>query len=164
VGPVVVRRAEPDDWEQARTLRLLALQDAPLAFASTYEREVGLDAEQWRRRIADSAQFLAETEDGRVVATATGFRNPVDPDTVHLVAMYVVAAARRQGVGERLVAAVVAQARADGARQVRLHVVETNPGAERLYARCGFVRTGATMPLPHRTDLVEHEMVLSLSE
>jgi hypothetical protein len=49
VGPVVVRRAEPDDWEQARTLRLLALQDAPLAFASTYEREVGLDAEQWRR-------------------------------------------------------------------------------------------------------------------
>ena len=60
--------------------------------------------------------------------------------------------------------AVVDQARIDGADRVLLHVVETNPGAERLYARCGFVRTGVTVPLPHRPDLLEHEMVLSLAE
>ena len=46
---------------------------------------------------------------------------------------------------------------------MRLHVVETNPVAERLYTRCGFVRTGATMRLPHRPDLLEHEMELVLS-
>ena len=50
----------------------------------------------------------------------------------------------------------------NGADRVLLHVVETNLGAERLYARCGFVRTGVTVPLPHRPDLIEHEMVLGL--
>ena len=57
---------------------------------------------------------------------------------------------------------MVEQARSDGADRVLLHVVETNPTAERLYARCGFVRTGATLRLPHHPDLLEHEMVLPL--
>ena len=77
--------------------------------------------------------------------------------------MFVTPPARGQGIGERLVRAVVDQARMDGADRVLLHVVETNPGAERLYGRCGFVRTGATLRLPHSPDLLEHEMVLSLA-
>jgi GNAT superfamily N-acetyltransferase len=159
----VVRRAETADWERSRALRLQALADTPLAFASTYQREIELPPAEWRRRIADAAQFLAVDFDGSVVGTATGFRDPVDPTTVLLVAMYVRPAARGRGLGERLVAAVVEDARRAGADRVRLHVVETNPGAERLYARCGFVRTGATVPLPHRTDLRELEMELSLT-
>ncbi|GAA3714348.1 hypothetical protein GCM10022204_36800 [Microlunatus aurantiacus] len=157
-----VRRAVAEDWSVSRAIRLQALAEAPLAFASTLERETAFDPDQWRERIAGAAQFLAETDDGEVVGTATGVADPGEPGTTLLVAMFVAPPARGQGLGDRLVAAVVDQARSDGADRVLLHVVETNPGAERLYARCGFARTGATVPLPHRPDLIEHEMVLGL--
>jgi GNAT superfamily N-acetyltransferase len=156
-----VRRAVPDDWRASRAIRLQALTEAPLAFASTLDRESAFASGVWQQRIAGSAQFLAETDDGAVVGTATGFADPDTTGTVRLVAMFVAPPARGQGLGERLVRAVVDQARSDGADRVLLHVVETNPGAERLYARCGFVRTGATLRLPHRPYLLEHEMVLS---
>ncbi len=162
-----VRRAEAGDWSASREIRLQALAEAPLAFASTLEREVAFGPEQWQQRIAGGAQFLAETATDHgdaaveVIGTATGVTDPDDPGTVLLVAMFVVGRARGTGVADRLVTAVVDRARQDGARQVRLHVVETNPRAERLYTRCGFVRTGATVPLPHRPELLEHEMVLS---
>ena len=159
---VVVRRAVTADWEQSRLIRLEALRNAPLAFASTFEREAGFGPAQWQERIMTGAQFLADA-DGAVVGTATGVVDTGDPSTMLLVAMFVVPSARGRGVGRLLVGAVVEQARLEGARQVRLHVVETNAGAERLYARAGFVRSGATLRLPHQPDLLEHEMVLALA-
>lgn len=159
---VVVRRAVEDDWEQSRAIRLRALRDAPLAFASTYERELAFGPEQWRQRIATSVQFLAVPEVGDVIGTVTALPDPDRSATMLLVAMFVTPPERRSGVGERLVQAVIAQARVEGAQEVRLHVVETNHGARRLYERSGFVRTGATMRLPHRPTLLEQEMVLSL--
>ena len=161
-GRYHVRRAVAEDWRASRAIRLQALAEAPLAFASTLERETAFGPDQWRQRIAGAAQFLAETGDGEVVGTATGFDDPDEPGTVLLVAMFVAATARGTGLADRLVSAVIDQARSDGARRVRLHVVETNAVAERLYARCGFVSTGATVPLPHRPDLLEREMVLDL--
>jgi GNAT superfamily N-acetyltransferase len=158
---VVVRRAVTADWKQSRLIRLQALQDTPLAFASAYDREVQSAPSQWQQRIATLAQFLAEV-DGAVVGTVTGVVDADDPTTMLLVAMYVVPNARGRGIGEQLVRAVVDQARGDGARQVRLHVVETNSGGERLYARSGFKKTGASMRLPHQPQLMEHEMVLAL--
>ena len=163
MGQVTVRRGVETDWEQSRAIRLSALRDAPLAFASTYEREIAFAPEHWRERIATSAQFLAEDTEGQVIGTASGRVDPERPDTVLLVAMFVAARARRTGVGEQLVRAVVSQARADGADRVRLHVVETNEAAARLYARCGFARTGVTEPLPHCPELLEHEMILDLT-
>jgi len=160
--PWRVRRAVVADWRAARALRLEALTEAPLAFASTLEREQAFGDDVWQRRILASAQFLAETDAGAVLGTATGFADPDTTGTVLLVAMFVTRAARGQGIGERLVEAVVEQARSDGADRVLLHVVETNPTAERLYAGCGFLRTGATLRLPHHPDLLEHEMVLPL--
>jgi GNAT superfamily N-acetyltransferase len=158
-----VRRAVAEDWPISRAIRLLALAEAPLAFASTLERETAFGPDQWRQRIAGAAQFLAETGDGEVVGTATGFDDPDEAGTVLLVAMFVAATARGTGLADRLVWAVVDQARADGAGRVRLHVVETNAVAERLYTRSGFVHTGTTVPLPHRPELLEHEMVLDLT-
>ena len=158
-----VRRAVAEDWPASRAIRLLALTEAPLAFASTLERESAFVDDVWQQRIAGSAPFLAETHDGVVVGTATGFADPDTAGTVLLVAMFVARPVRGQGVGQRLVAAVVDQARSDGAERVLLHVVETNPAAERLYVRCGFARTGVTVRLPHHPELLEHEMVMSLA-
>lgn len=159
---VVVRRAVERDWPACRAIRLQALAEAPTAFASTYEHESGFADDRWREWITNAAQFLAETSDGEVIGTVTGVTDTQDGAVVHLVAMFVTEAARRRGVGERLVAAVVDQAALDGADRVLLQVVETNLAAQRLYARCGFVRTGATARLPHSQELLEHEMALTI--
>lgn len=49
------------------------------------------------------------------------------------------AAARGQGIGSLLLDAVIAYARERGDKTVRLDVVDTNPDAQRLYTRKGFV-------------------------
>ncbi len=46
---------------------------------------------------------------------------------------------RGQGVGTRLLNAVLTMASAKGLQSVRLDVVDTNPAARRLYERLGFV-------------------------
>lgn len=61
----------------------------------------------------------------------------------HLVmdGIVVSAHARGRGVGSRLLHAVAALAKADRFESVRLDVIDTNPGARRLYERHGFVAT-----------------------
>ena len=46
--------------------------------------------------------------------------------------------ARGQGIGSQLLDAVIERAAREGMVQVRLDVVDTNPGARRLYERVGF--------------------------
>jgi ribosomal protein S18 acetylase RimI-like enzyme len=76
--------------------------------------------------------------------------------------MWVAPGWRGQGVGEALVAAVVAEGRRRGASEVRLWVTATNDPARRLYRRCGFEPTGAAAPLPSNPALVEERMALVL--
>jgi ribosomal protein S18 acetylase RimI-like enzyme len=161
-----VRRAVDSDWRSSRAIRLQALRDAPLAFASTSAREEAFGDEVWRSRIADSAQFLAfapSTISGEaVIGTGTGFVDPAHPGEVRLVAMFVVPAARGRGVASRLLDAVVTDARERGFDRVVLDVVESNAAAHRCYVRYGFRPTGATRPLPHAPELTEIEMELRL--
>lgn len=157
-----VRRAVDSDWQASRTVRLHALQDAPLAFASTYAREAAFGEDIWRSRIADSAQFLAF--DGEtVVGTATGFVDPAEPTAVQLVAMFVIPSARGKGHAARLLDAVVGNARECGFDRVVLNVVDTNAPARSCYLHHGFRPTGKTMPLPHAPELTETEMELRLA-
>jgi RimJ/RimL family protein N-acetyltransferase len=56
------------------------------------------------------------------------------------------------------VRAVLDEARRLGKSEVVLEVASSNVAAETLYARCGFVRTGAVHDHPRRPDLREVEM------
>ncbi len=57
-------------------------------------------------------------------------------------------AMRGKGVGTRLLEAVFQTAREKGFKSVSLEVVDTNPGARRLYERMGFVAR-RTYPYPY---------------
>lgn len=143
-----------------REVRLAALQEAPYAFGSTYERERETEEGNWRERLGNRAQMVAEVG-GKVAGTAAGIAS--DEDTAQgraaaLISMWVAPHARGRGVGASLVNAVVDWAKREGYDSIFLWVTEGNEVAERLYERCGFVRTGQVQPVHPGEPRVEYEM------
>ncbi|MFC0533791.1 GNAT family N-acetyltransferase [Phytohabitans kaempferiae] len=149
----------PDDWRLWRELRHRALGEAAHAFRTTLAEWQGEGdrEERWRERLAIPTSLnLVALLDRRPVGMASGFPED-DPDVVWLHSVWVDPVARGKGVGDRLVGAVVAWARATGAREMRLGIVEGNATAEALYARHGFRYTGEVngiLPDGVRRDLV----------
>jgi len=170
---VQVRLAQPDEWTVVRDVRLAALADAPDAFASTLGRETGQPEAEWRSRIAARPWFLAWHE-GQPAGLVAMFPEqtplpehtapPAAPPDWHLVSMWVRPEARGAGVADRLVAAVLAYARAAGAAQVTLWVAIGNDRARGFYQRMGFVPTGRRQMYPRAgtTDLDEEEFACTL--
>lgn len=137
-----VARLTPAAWREYRALRLAALAEAPSAFGSTLAEERRLQASEWRARLARRAQFVVRCRSG-AVGTAGG----VVEDGAELVSLWVHPDWRGRGVGDLLVQAVLDWAREQGQTEIRLWVSADNGPAERLYARHGFVRTGASQPI-----------------
>ena len=151
---ITVDRIREDEADLLRSVRLAALADAPEAFASTHEREAGLDSTEWARRALASssgraaASFFARDAAGEVVGLVGVFENRVDPTTAELVSMWVAPAGRGRGVGRALVDRAIGWAREAGYARLELWVARGNDAAERLYLRSGFVVTGDVQPLP----------------
>ena len=140
-------------------MRLDALQEAPYAFGSTHDREVKLVEADWRRRIMRRATFIAEV-DGAVAGTVSSGGSDEVSGAAALIAMWVDPRYRRRGVGDVLVKTVLEWATERGYVEVFLWVTAVNAAAERLYARHGFVRTGASQDV--RPGELEYEMSRSL--
>jgi ribosomal protein S18 acetylase RimI-like enzyme len=165
---MLVRRIEPEEWEQLRAIRLNALADAPEAFGSTLEREREYADDVWREWARDGADGATElclvaSEGDALVGMAVGFVEE-GRDHAHLVAMWVAPDVRRRGIGRRLVSEVVAWARARGLAAVKLDVTVDNDAARRLYEACGFRLTGKTGPFGPRPELVVSELRLDLDQ
>jgi ribosomal protein S18 acetylase RimI-like enzyme len=157
LADLVRRRLAPADWAAFREIRLAALRDAPEAFGSTAADAQTLGEPEWRRRLEQRAVFLGEAANQRVglVAGIDGDQ----PGAAELISMWVAPAWRGQGVGDRLVEAVLAWAAGEGFTSVRLWVAKGNTRAERLYARHGFDATGRSQPMGgERFALLEFEM------
>ena len=75
-----------------------------------------------------------------------------------LVSMWVRPSARGRGVGESLIEAAAAWAKARGYDTLYLWVTESNAPARRLYQRYGFTPTGERQPLPSDPALSEIQM------
>jgi GNAT superfamily N-acetyltransferase len=165
---VTVRVATEADWRTWRDLRLRALSDSPDAFGSTYERELALTEDDWRRRAAGAANAVSvgAGDPGPAVLAFAGDQ-PVGigggycdlPGWLHVVAMWTDPAWRGRHVGEQVVNALDEWA---GERGLRLHldVETTNVAARRLYERCGLVATGETRPLREGSERRVERMVL----
>lgn len=175
-----VRPVRADEWREAKELRLSALRDpvAPIAFLETYERAAAQPDSFWRERAEGAAdgtrvrQFVAEGADGTWTGSVTvlieeagaddAFGGTVQRRQAHLVAVYVRPECRGGGVIDALVEAAVAWSWsvADVGR-ARLYVHEENARAERVYRRCGFRRSGETVPMQGDPAKVEREMILN---
>ena len=151
-----LRRAAFGDEPLLRELRLQALSDAPDAFGSTYEREVARTTSDWQRWMSPGVTFILEGSQGANGIVA-GQHDAADPAVVHLMAMWVHPAIRNTGAADELVAAILAWAATEGARVVRLDVMQANDRARRLYERNGFRLTGDEI-VRERDGLIEVRM------
>ena len=93
--------------------------------------------------------------DGVVAGTVSGGDGDSNA-TAAMTAMWVDPRHRRRGVGDLLVKTVVEWARSAGYGEMMLWVAAGNDGAERLYRRNGFTRTGGVQEM--RPGALEYEM------
>ena len=157
-----VSKLQPADWERYRDLRLRSLKEDPDAFWNTFEEEVVLLEEDWRKRLSDNPTFVAEL-DGECVGAATGCPHYDREGVAALVGMWVAPSARGRGLACVLIEEVITWAREEGYPHLYLDVADENAAAIKLYERMGFRPTGVTnhMP-PPREHISEHEQCLEL--
>lgn len=161
---VEVHEPPPDEWGTWRVLRLGALVDSPLAFASSLERETTLDEGFWRARLADPQNTcLIARVDGTPAGIAGGYLREDERGgngvIAELVSMWVSPDARGLGVATALIDHVAAWAHSRGQSELRLFVSQGNDSAQQIYERLGFALNGYRQPQPHEPDREESEMV-----
>ncbi|MEU4316494.1 GNAT family N-acetyltransferase [Nocardia sp. NPDC024068] len=155
-----IRRIGPEDWRTARAVRLDALAGSPPGtFSSTYAEAVRWEEHRWREWMAQRDVFFVAESEARPVGSAGVIDTPAGPE---LVSMWTAPVARRTGLSDRLVRAVIEWTRRAGHRSLRLWVLDGNRAAERLYLRTGFARTGAMRPCDVADPRPENEMALML--
>jgi len=162
---IQVRQARPAEWVTVRQVRLAALADAPEAFGSTLDRELGFEETTWRQRITDWPCFLAWHDGEPVGLVGVVTKQSGDGREWHLVSMWVSPQVRGGGIADRLVAAVFGYARQAGGSAVTLWVATGNDRARGFYERIGFRPTGIrqTFPRPGAPDLDEEELAFDLA-
>ena len=141
--PGAIRRLGPGDLDLFRELRLEALATDGEVFASTYEHSRAMSDAEWTERLTDGVVMAAF--DGSEAVALGGYLRQRPDKMAHramLVMIWVRPGARGRGLAEALVAALEADAAAEGVRRMELAVTVENAGALRLYERLGYERAG----------------------
>ena len=136
----------PSDWQAYRHLRLHALQDAPYAYASSYESALMRTDESWRQQVSLASQgeqnYLAviESEQGLV---GLGGVYPADPHhnkTAELVQVWILPELRGTGVAVTLMQHLQHWAKSAGYETLIATVHKENTSACRFYEKQGYDR------------------------
>ena len=141
----------PADAAIYRELRLLSLQQSPLAFSDSYEDEKERDFSLYEQDLVSEGNppdvyilgaFWEEKLVGFVKFKRDRRRNALHKSMLHI--MFVDERYRGKGIGRAIVQAVIDRAKAmDGLQQIHLWVLESpNVSAADFYATFGLVRTG----------------------
>ena len=139
---VSVRPLCDDDYHAFRALRLESLELHPEPFAADLEQERAMTKEQWLARMATGITFGGFV-DG-VLSGVVVFARPARPKLAHtgeVGAMYVRSSARRIGLADALLEALIDHA-SRLVEQIRLTVNAENARAIRFYERRGFREIG----------------------
>jgi ribosomal protein S18 acetylase RimI-like enzyme len=142
-----IHRLTTEDAVAYRALRLRALREHPEAFRSSYEEEQGKSADWTARRLGNGEGFfLGAFSEAAALVGAIGLQLERRHKVRHqgkVFGMYVASEFARRGVGQALIEALVAQARASGyLESLLLTVTSTNAHAVQLYRSAGFVECG----------------------
>lgn len=96
----------------------------------------------------DEAEVIVAVDEGRIVACLTYLPLMVgehaefdDAEAASFRFFGVDPSVQGRGVGDAMVQWVIDESRRRRRRRIRIHTLESMPGAQRLYERIGFVRT-----------------------
>ena len=164
----MIREIRDADAEAYAKLRREALLDAPLAFASAPDDDIAGSAEKVRHLLANAqGSVILGAFQPDLVGTAGLYLDPhlKSSHKAHLWGMYVAPGHRRQGIGARLLEAILRHAATlPGMEWVHLSVTDAAPEARQLYEGAGF-RVWGSEPdsLRHAGQaVVEHHMALRI--
>jgi RimJ/RimL family protein N-acetyltransferase len=139
-----IRRLSADRWRDYRDLRLEALRSDPSAFGSSFEEEVALTEDEWKRRIRNALFAVSDDEPIGMVVCLFNDR-PKTKHIAEIVGVYVSANRRGEGVGTRMLERALLLIRSKkGVVKVQLAVNPEQRAAVKLYERAGFVMWGRT--------------------
>jgi len=144
----------PQNVAVFRDVRLRALQDAPLAFGSTYARERQFSHEEWFGRVArwngESGIGYLAMDNGHGHGIA-GVLLEEDGVCAHLVSMWVAPRHRKCGIGRLLVDELANWSRQRGAEALRLMVTSSNEAAMFFLPAVRFFTNGENRTLSQRS-------------
>lgn len=162
MSEVTVRALGADDWQTYRRIRLAALQDAPDAFASSYQDEAGLDEAFWRLRMGRSVRLLACRDAEPLGIVSVGQAS--EDDVAELFGMWVQPSSRGAGVAWQLTHAADRHAKESGYRALKLWVSTDNGRAVAFFSSYGFRPTDQRRPMTNDADTEELAMVLPVGD
>jgi ribosomal protein S18 acetylase RimI-like enzyme len=152
LNSVVIRRLNaesPTDVAQYWQVRNQGLKEFPDAFTTSHEEGAATAPEKLAKR------FGGENSDDFVIGAfsatdkllgCTGFERETRTKQRHkgkVLGMYVIPDARGTGLGRKILAALLLEAKQlDGLEQIILSVTHSNEGARLLYISMGFVTFG----------------------
>ena len=133
------------------TISALAMQTYTDAFGHSFSPvdlaahlEKNLSPKNFERMLEEDTYLVAETDTHMLGFVQFG-RGNLETDssaTLELRRLYVLADYQNKGIGTRLMNAALESPQVKNAASIFLDVWEHNPGAQRFYARYGFVVTG----------------------
>ena len=143
--PNLPMKGDPDTGREIETvIREYAQGDSPVINALA---KLAPEAAQWSasgfEQAAEFGQTILVAEDGVKGRGIRGFlvSRFIGPEG-EILNLVVASSSRRKGVGSRLLAAVMADAKTKNVERVYLEVRESNGAAISLYAKHGFEKTG----------------------
>jgi ribosomal protein S18 acetylase RimI-like enzyme len=137
-----IKKLNEDRWQDFRDLRLEALKSDPIAFSSSHEEEQLLPESAWRERI--KSILFAVSDNTPIGMVAIFHNNRIKTNHVcEIWGMYVRREYRGQGIGHKLMAAVLEEIpKLKGVAKIKIGVNPTQKAAEHLYRKYGFKAAG----------------------
>jgi GNAT superfamily N-acetyltransferase len=163
-----VRQIRSGEWERLRNIRLEALADSPLSFATRLSEAEAYPESLWKERALvgaagdEQATVLAVSGERTVGMTIALGRRGIPEGIVPIVSVFVSPTARRRGVAGRLLCAAEQWAVDHGGSSTSLWVEEGNAPARRLYESAGYVATTDREPMRSRQRAWEIRMEKAL--
>lgn len=136
---VEIVELQQDEWEMYRDLRLKAVQEAPEAFGTTYEEELAVTMEDWKRRLNFNMIFAkSENRIIGMIGAVIDYRSKLNHVAL-VISFYVIPEFRNKGIGGLLLDNIINKLKKQkNIRKINLKVTTNQAAAVKLYKKNGF--------------------------
>lgn len=141
-----ITKLKSTDWQIFKHLWLEALKSDPTAFYNIYEEKIQDPDWQWQDKFSEIyPNYFFAMQSGNPIGIAGYYINP-RTKTLHvaeIVRVYVSPDYRRQGLGKKLLNAVISEIKNQSPiTKINIHVVSSQASAIKLYTSLGFIEVG----------------------